>query len=93
MIKRSCDATCDPHRTRGGDEKHRFFDLDSKPVAMFYQWFGLKTTVAVSWFATQNQGQMFSDLGLKITITVSWFVPQNQVGGGLSVCTSKLMEG
>jgi hypothetical protein len=53
---------------------------------------GLKTTVAVSWLGPQNQGRWFGDLGLKITTTVFWFGPQNQVGGGLSVCTSKLMS-
>jgi hypothetical protein len=25
---------CDPHRTRGVDEKHEFFNLASKPVIM-----------------------------------------------------------
>jgi hypothetical protein len=60
---------------------------------MFCQWFGLKTTTMVSLFGPQNQSQQFGDLGLKITTTVSWFGPQNQVGGGLSVCTSKSMSG
>jgi hypothetical protein len=41
----------------------------------------------------QNQGQRFGDLGIKIIVTISWFGPQNQVGGGLSVCTSKPMSG
>jgi hypothetical protein len=106
---------CDPHRTRGGDKKRRFFGLASKPVAMACQWFGLKpiatvswfgpqnqgrrfgdlglkTTAAVSWLGPQNQDRWFGDLGLKITTTVFWFGPQNQVGGGLSVCTSKPMS-
>jgi hypothetical protein len=48
--------------------------------------------MTVSWFRPQNQGQRFGDLGLKITVMISWFVPQNQVGGGLSICTSKLMS-
>jgi hypothetical protein len=51
MIKRLVgrgDAVCDPHHTRGGDEKREFSGLDSKPVATVYQWFGLKTTVTVS---------------------------------------------
>jgi hypothetical protein len=39
---------CDPHHTRGGDKKHRFSGLASKPVVMVCQWFGLKTTVIVS---------------------------------------------
>jgi hypothetical protein len=56
------------------------------------QWFGLKTTMTVSWFGPQNQGRWFGDLGLKITVTVSWFGPQNQVGGGLLICTSKPMS-
>jgi hypothetical protein len=84
---------CDPHHTRGGDERREFSNLASKPVAMVYQWFDLKITVTVSWFGPQNQGQRFDDLGLKITATVSWFGPQNQVGGGLSVCASKPMSG
>jgi hypothetical protein len=83
---------CNPHRTHGGDEKRGFPDLASKPLAMVCQWFGLKTTVTVSWFGPQNQGRWFGDLGLKITTTVSWFGPQNQVGGGFSVCISKLMS-
>jgi hypothetical protein len=92
MIGRSGDAVCDPHRTCGGDEKHRFPSLASKLVAMVCQWFGLKTTVTVSWFGSQKQGRRFGDLSLKITATISWFVPTNQVGGCLSVCTSKLMS-
>jgi hypothetical protein len=55
--------------------------------------FGLKTTVMISRFEPQNQGQRFDDLSLKITATVSWFVPQNQVGEGLSVCASKSISG
>jgi hypothetical protein len=34
-IRRSGDTVCDPHRTRGGDEKRGFPDLASKPVVMF----------------------------------------------------------
>jgi hypothetical protein len=83
----------DPHRTRGGDEKRRFSGLASKPVVTVCQWFGLRTTTTVSWFGPQNQGRWFGELGLKITMTVSWFGPQNQVGGGLSVCSSKPMGG
>jgi hypothetical protein len=45
-----------------------------------------------SWFGSQNQGRRFGDLGLKITATVSLFRPQNQVGGGLSVCATKLIS-
>jgi hypothetical protein len=70
-IGRSGDAACDPHRTRGGDEKHGFFDLASKLVAMVCRWLGLKTTWTISWFGPQNQGRLFSDLGLKIIATVS----------------------
>jgi hypothetical protein len=77
---------------RGGDKKRGFPGLASKLVVTVCQWFGLKTTVMVSWFRPQNQGRRFGDLGLKITLMISWFVPQNQVGGGLSICTSKLMS-
>jgi hypothetical protein len=73
---------CDPHRTRGADEKCGFPDLASKPVATIYQWFGIKTTAMVSWFESQNQGRQFGDLGIKIIVMVSWFGPQNQVGEG-----------
>jgi hypothetical protein len=93
MIGRSGDTVCDPHRTREGDEKHGVSGLASKSVATGCEWFGLKTTLTVSWFETQNQGQQFGDLGLKITVIVSLFGPQNQMGGGLSICASKLMEG
>jgi hypothetical protein len=48
MIGRSGDALCNPHCTRGGDEKRGFPSLASKPVAIVYQWFGLKTTATVS---------------------------------------------
>jgi hypothetical protein len=84
---------CDLHRTHGGDEKHMFFSLASKPVTTVCQWFGLKTTTTVSWFGPQNQGRRLSDLSIKITTTISWFVTQNQVGVGLSVCASKPMSG
>jgi hypothetical protein len=84
---------CDPHCTRKGDEKCMFSGLASKPVATVCQWFGLKTTVTVSWFGSQNQGRWFGDLGRKITIIVSWFEPQNQIGGGFSGCASKPMSG
>jgi hypothetical protein len=70
-----------------------FPDLASKLVATVCHWFSLKTTTTISLFGPKNQGQRFGDLGLKITATVSWFGPQNQVGGGLSVCTSKPMSG
>jgi hypothetical protein len=93
MIRKWGDIVCNPHRTHGGDEKHCFFSLASKPVATVCQWFGLKTNAIVSWFGPQNQGGWFGDLGLKITMTVSWFGRQNQVGGGLSFCTSKPMTG
>jgi hypothetical protein len=70
---------CDPHRTHGGHEKRGFSDLASKPMETVCQWFGLKTTMTVSWFETQNQGRRFGDLGLKITTMVFWIGPQNQV--------------
>ena len=60
------ETVCDPHRTRGGDEKHGFGGL------------GLKTIAWVSRFWPQNWWLRFGDLGLKITATVSWFGPQNQ---------------
>jgi hypothetical protein len=84
---------CDPHRTREGDKKRGVSNLASKPVAMVCQWFGLKTTMRVSWFVPQNQGRRFGDFDLKITTTVFLFGPQNQVGGGLLVCASKPMSG
>jgi hypothetical protein len=103
MIERLGDTVHDPHHTRGGDEKHAFFGLTSKPAVTVCQWFDLKTTTTiswfvlktiatVSWFGPQNQGQRFGDLGLKITVMVSWFVPQNKVREGLSFCASKLMS-
>jgi hypothetical protein len=93
MIGRLGDAVCDPHCTCGGDEKRRFSNLALKSVVIVCQWFGLKTTVMVSWFGSQNQGRWFVDLGLEIIVIVSWFESQNQVGGGLSVCTLKPMSG
>jgi hypothetical protein len=51
-------------------------------MAVVCQWFGLKSTIMVSWFGPQNQGRQFSDLGLKIIPTASWFGSQNQVGWG-----------
>jgi hypothetical protein len=71
----------------------RVFGLASKPMAMVYQWFGLKTTVIVSYLGPQKQSRRFDDLSLKIIMMVSWFGPENQVGGGLSVCASKPMSG
>jgi hypothetical protein len=50
MIGRSSDAVCDPHHTHGGDKKHGFFSLASKPVATVCQWFDIKTTATTSWF-------------------------------------------
>jgi hypothetical protein len=82
-IGRSGDTVCNPHHTRGGDEKHGFPGLASKPVVTVCQWFGLKTTTTVFWFGPENQGRRFGDLDLKITTTVSWFRPQNQ---GEKVC-------
>jgi hypothetical protein len=69
---------CNPHHTHGGDEKHGFSGLASKPVATVCQWFGLKTIVTVSWFGPQNQGRWFADLGLKIITMVCRFAPQNR---------------
>jgi hypothetical protein len=92
-IGRSSDVVCDPHRTRGGDQKRGFPGLASKLVVTVCQWFGLKTTTPVSCFGHQNQGRWFGDLDLKIIMMVFWFGPQNQVGEGLSVCASKPMGG
>jgi hypothetical protein len=93
MNERSGDAVYNPHRTCGGDEKHKFPSLASKPVAMVCQWFGPKTTMIVSCFGPRNQGRRFGVLDLKIIAMVSWFGPQNQVGGSLSICVSKSMSG
>jgi hypothetical protein len=50
------DVMCNPHRTRGRDEKRGFPGLASKPMVTVCQWFGHKTTTMVSWFGPQNQG-------------------------------------
>jgi hypothetical protein len=77
MIRRSGDAVCDPHRTRGGDEKCGFLGLASKLEVMVCQCFDLKTTVIVSRFGPQNQGHRFGYLGPKIKWEeVCQFVPQ-----------------
>jgi hypothetical protein len=76
MIGRSGDVVCNPYCTHGGDDKHRFSSLISKPMATVCQWFDLKNTATVSWFGNQNQGRQFGDLGLKIIVIVSWFEPQ-----------------
>jgi hypothetical protein len=68
---------CDPHYTRGGDDKCGFSSLASKPVVMVYQWFSIKTTTTVSWFGPKNQGRRFGDFTLKIIAMVSWFGHQN----------------
>jgi hypothetical protein len=78
MIGRPGDAVCDPHRIRGGDEKHRFPILASKLVVIVCQWFGLKTTATISWSGPKNKGRWLDDLDLKITMTVSSFGPQNE---------------
>jgi hypothetical protein len=70
MIRRSGDAVCGLHHTRGGDEKHGFFCLASKLMVTVCQWFGLKIIMTDSWFGPQNQGRWFGDLSIKITVTV-----------------------
>jgi hypothetical protein len=55
--------------------------------------FALKPVAWVFRFGPQNWQLWFDNLAHKITVTVSWFGLQNQVGGGLSVCTSKPMSG
>jgi hypothetical protein len=57
MIGRSDDVVCDPHHTCGGDKKHEFPGLASKPVVTVCQWFGLKTIATIFWFGPQNQGR------------------------------------
>jgi hypothetical protein len=79
------DVVCDLHHTRGGGKKCDFFGLVLKLGVTVCQWFGLKTTAMISWFAPQNQCRQFGDLCLKITAMISWFEPQNQAGFGLSV--------
>jgi hypothetical protein len=77
MIRRSGDAVCDPHRTRGGDKKREFSGLASKLVVTVCQWFGHKTTVRflgldlkikidglVIW-ASKSSGRRFVFLRLK----------------------------
>jgi hypothetical protein len=54
MIRRLGVTLCDTHRAYGGDEKHGFFGLASKPMVTICQWFGLKTTATISWFGPQN---------------------------------------
>jgi hypothetical protein len=77
MIRRSGDAVCDPHRTRGGDKKREFSGLASKLVVTVCQWFGHKTTVTISWFGPQNQDRRFGYLSLKIKWEeVCLFAPQ-----------------
>jgi hypothetical protein len=39
---------CDPHHTRGGDEKRVFSSLVSKSMAIVCEWFGLKTIATTS---------------------------------------------
>jgi hypothetical protein len=55
------------------------YGLASKPLAWGFR------------IGPQNWQLRFGDLAHKITSTVSWSGPQNNVGGGLSVCTSKPM--
>jgi hypothetical protein len=62
MITRSGDAVCDPHRTRGGDEKRGFSGLASKSMTIVCQWFGLKINATISWFEPKNQGRRFGGL-------------------------------
>jgi hypothetical protein len=66
MIGRSGDTVYDPHHTHGGDEKHEFSILASKPTTMVW------------WFDLSKLLLRFGDLGLKITTMISWFRPQNQ---------------
>jgi hypothetical protein len=73
-IRRSGDAVCDPHHTRGGDEKHGFPGLASKPVATVWP---------------QNHCDSFFVWASKLRLTVWWLGPQNHCDGFL-VCASKL---
>jgi hypothetical protein len=75
MFGRSGDAMCVLHRPRGGDEKHRFLDLPSKPV------------VIVWWFGPQNHHDGFVFWASKPWSMGWWFGPQNHHDGFL-VCAS-----
>jgi hypothetical protein len=93
MIEMLGDVVCNSHQ-HVEEMRRAGFHFSLKTGGGGLQWFVLKTSAMVSWvFGPQNQGRQFGDLGLKITATVSWCGPQNQVGGGLSICASKLMGG
>ena len=71
-IGKSCNAVCDPHRTRGGDGKLRFGGL------------GLKTIATVSWFGPQNQGERrFVSLRLKTDGRMKTVWRHTSTSGGL----------
>jgi hypothetical protein len=103
IIKGSGDVVCSLHRAQI-DEEHGFLGSASKPRSTVspgdlntggYGSCGLATKplARVSRFWPQNRQLRFGDLAHKITATIDWFGPQNQVGGGLSICTLKLMGG
>ena len=58
------EAVCNPHRTRGGDEKHRFGGLGLKTTAWVSQ-FGLKTCGSDLVIWASKSLQRFLGLGLK----------------------------
>jgi hypothetical protein len=69
---------CDLHHTHGGDEKHMFPGLASKPVAIVCQWFGLKTKVDGLVIWALKSPRWFLGLGLKTKWEeVCGFAPQN----------------
>jgi hypothetical protein len=104
MIGRLGVIVCSLYHAQG-DEEHGFLGSASKPRSTVSPDLALKpaATVLVVWPQNHSLGFPglclktdscgFCNLAHKITATVSWFGPQNKVGGGLSVCTSKPMNG
>jgi hypothetical protein len=92
MIGRSGDVVCGLHHAQG-DEGHGFLGLASKLRSTVSPSLASKPLARVSRFGPKKWQLRFGDFTNKITVTVSCFGPQNHVGGGLLVCTSKLMCG
>jgi hypothetical protein len=58
--RRLGDAVCDPHHTRGGDEKRGFPSLGLKTGGTVSHWFGLKTNATVShWFRLKTNAMVW----------------------------------
>jgi hypothetical protein len=71
MIERSGGTVCGLQRTRG-DEERGFLGSASKPSLIVCQWFGLKTTGAVSsGFASKPVATVSPDLASKPMTSVS----------------------